>query len=151
MFRISSREVEKILLVQRLFCACTAKKTTYLHKYIYIICLFIYFISFICLFIYLFIYLLIYLSYLFIYLIIHSFIINSFISLYVAKIAYCQQQHCAGKASTHLLIFHLVRSESYWFSRCWSPCISIFKSYLIIQNKSPKSNLLQHTAKQTTT
>ena len=74
MFRISSREVEKILLVQRLFCACTAKKTTYLHKnIIYIICLFIYFISFICLFIYLFIYLLIYFI-LFIYLFNYSFI-----------------------------------------------------------------------------
>ena len=133
--------MEKIPLVQRLFCACTAKKTTYLHiniLYTYIIYLCNYSILFICLFIlsyfnllfiYLLIYYLFYLSiHLFIYSFIYLFIINSFISLYVAKVAYCQQQHCAGKASTHLLIFHLVRSESCWFSRCYSPCISIFKA-----------------------
>ena len=82
-FRISSREMEKIPLVQRLFCACTAKKTTYLHiniLYTYIIYLCNYSILFICLFILsyfnlLFIYLLIYyLFYLFIYSFIHSFI-----------------------------------------------------------------------------
>ena len=68
-FRISSREVEKILLVQRLFCACTAKKTTYLHKnIIYIYNLFFYLFYFIYLFIYLSIYLFTYLFILFIYL-----------------------------------------------------------------------------------